>query len=303
MTPRSQSSKLPQAQHKSVAAVLETVGHISRTTLYQAVIALLSTDMRGVIAYAIAVCLTLPPTLAADYSNFIVPSMDEYSRLEYLMNLDLFRRDSKCPNSCSSVGNSQACCPKKTNCALDEAGNIACCPENADCTGTVGPAAGPSTTLPLAGTSTRASAAAITHAITGSSTVANSYYPFPILPTAYANAAECTTSYSSCQLESAKCTGVLEGGGMAVTVSGPGGGITQQGAIAPASAESICSSLSAEACHGLALTQCSTLGGAATAAAGTFVGGSANPAPTRCMVALYGVGMGVAVGLAGQVIG
>ena len=91
---------------------------------------------------------------------------------------------------------------------------------------------------------------------------------------------------------------------MGVTVSGPGGGITQQGAIAPASAESICSSLSAEACHGLALTQCSTLGGAAkTAAAGTFVEGSANTAPTRCAGALYGVGMGVAVGLAGRVMG
>ena len=260
--------------------------------------------MRALITYALTVCLALPPALAADYSNFIAPSSDEYARLEFLMNLDLFRRDSKCAVSCSSVGNNRACCPKKTNCALDEVGNIGCCPDNAKCTGTAGPAAGPSTTVPFAGTSATASAAAITHAITGSSTVANSYYPFPILPTTYANAAECTTSYSSCQLESAKCTGVLEGGGMAVTVSGPGGGITQQGAIAPASAESICSSLSAEACHGLALTQCSTLGGAAkTAAAGTFVGGSANPAPTRCAAALYGVGLGVAVGLAGHVMG
>ena len=92
---------------------------------------------------------------------------------------------------------------------------------------------------------------------------------------------------------------------MGVTVSGPGGGITQNGgAIAPASAESICSSLSAEACHGLALAQCSTLGGATkTAAAGTFVEGSANTAPSRCAAGFYGMGMGVAVGLAGHVIG
>ena len=91
---------------------------------------------------------------------------------------------------------------------------------------------------------------------------------------------------------------------MAVTVSAQGGGITQQGAIAPVSAESICYSLSTEACDGLALTQGSTLGGAAkTAAAGTFVEGSANTAPTGCAAALYGVGMGVAVGLAGHVIG
>ena len=90
---------------------------------------------------------------------------------------------------------------------------------------------------------------------------------------------------------------------MAVTVSGPGGGITQQGALAPASAESICSSLSAEACHGLALTQCSTLGGAAkTAAAGTFVEGSINAAPMRQAGSLCGIGVGVVVGLLGQVM-
>ena len=90
---------------------------------------------------------------------------------------------------------------------------------------------------------------------------------------------------------------------MGVTVSGPGGGITQQGAVAPASAESICSSLSAEACHGLALTQCSTLGGAAkTGAAGTFIEGSVNAAPTRHAGSLYGFGVGVAVGLVGQVM-
>lgn len=245
--------------------------------------------MRSLVAYALTVCLILPPALAAQYSPFLLSNTHQTSRFEGLINLDIFRRESKCPISCSSVGNSKACCPNKTNCALDEAGNIACCPDNADCTGTVGPVAAPSTALGAAATRTTASAAAITHAITGSSTVANSYYPFPFLPTTYANAAECTTSYSSCQLESAKCTGVLEGGGMGVTVSGPGGGITQQGAIAPASAESM---------------QCSTLGGAAkTAAAGTFVEGSANAAPTRCAAALYGVGMGVAVGLAGQVVG
>lgn len=90
---------------------------------------------------------------------------------------------------------------------------------------------------------------------------------------------------------------------MDVTISGPGGGITQQGAIAPVSAESICSSLSIQACHGLALTQCLTLGGAVkTAAAGTFIEGSANAAPTKHAGPLYGIGLGVAVGLVGQVM-
>lgn len=90
---------------------------------------------------------------------------------------------------------------------------------------------------------------------------------------------------------------------MAVTINGPGGGMTQAGAMVPVSAESICSSLSLEACHGLDLAQCSTLGGAkATGAANSFVAGSANAAPTR-YAALYGMGVGVAVGLAGQVVG
>ncbi len=90
---------------------------------------------------------------------------------------------------------------------------------------------------------------------------------------------------------------------MAVTVSGPGGGVTQEGAIPVASAESICSSLSVEACHGLALTQCSSLGGAKQTATGSFVaGGSANAAPAK-MPMLYGMGVGLAVGLAGQVVG
>ena len=89
---------------------------------------------------------------------------------------------------------------------------------------------------------------------------------------------------------------------MAVTVSGPGGGVTQEGAMPVSSAESICSSLSVEACHGLALTQCATLGGASKTGGGSFVlGGSANAAPTRC-AALYGVGVGVAVGLAGHIV-
>ena len=92
---------------------------------------------------------------------------------------------------------------------------------------------------------------------------------------------------------------------MAVTVSGPGGGVTQAGAMVPATAESICSSLSMEACHGLSLAQCSTLtgaGAAKTGAANSFVAGSANAAPRRCGP-LYGMGVGIAVGLAGQAAG
>ncbi len=247
--------------------------------------------------------LTLPTALATQYSPFLAPNTNPASNFKGLINLDLFRRDSKCPTDCSAM-NSQACCPKNTNCAVDGAGNIACCPHNAACTGNLGEGGAAATAAPASGGKTNtANAAAITHAIAGGSTVANSFYQYPYLPTTYANAAQCTSSFSSCQLESAKCTGMLEGGGMAVTINGPGGGVTQEGAMPVPSAESICSSLSVEACHGLALTQCATLGGAGGTAAGRFVVGSANSAPTRCPMALYGMGVGVAVGVAAQVVG
>lgn len=260
--------------------------------------------MRSLIIYALSTLLALPTGLAIQYSPFLTPNTDSASSFNGIINLDLFRRDSKCPTDCSAM-NSQACCPKDTNCAIDGAGNIACCPHNAECTGNLGEGGGAApTATPASGSKANtASAAAITHAITGSSTVANSFYPYPYLPTTYANAAQCTSSFSSCQLESAKCTSMLEGGGMAVTVSGPGGGVTQEGAMPVSSAESICSSLSVEACHGLALTQCATLGGATGTAAGSFVvGGSANAAPTRCPMALYGMGLGMAVGVAAHVV-
>ena len=262
--------------------------------------------MRATSIFMICFLLALPTSLAVQYSPFLAPNTNPASSFNGLIHLDLFRRDSKCPNVCPM--NNQACCPKDTNCALDEAGDVACCPKNAACTGDLGQAgegaAAAATATPVSGTKTAAaSGAAITHAIGGGSTVPNSFYPYPYLPTTFANAAQCTSSFSSCQLESAKCTGMLEGGGMAVTVSGPAGGVTQEGPMPVSSAESICASLSKEACHGLALTQCSTLGGAKQTAAGTFVaGGSVNAAPTRCPV-LYGVGVGMAVGIARHVVG
>ena len=239
----------------------------------------------------------LHTTSAIEYSPFINPSE------ESVLNLNLFRRSDKCATSCSNIG-ADVCCGKKAVCALDQAGNVACCPDNAVCTGTISAGVAP-TNAPSPGLSTAAPTAAITHAISGTSTLSNQYYPFPVLQTPYANAADCSTSFSSCQAESAKCTGFVEGGGYGVTVSGENGQITQQAAIPVQSAESICSSLSQEACHGLQLAQCSTLGGAASSAHGSFVaGGSSNAgaAPTRCRI-MYGMGLGVAVGLARQVAG
>ena len=268
-----------------------------------------------ILLYATAFALYLSPlSFAEKYAAFIAPVGNAPQGVRYAMH-NLPRGDSKCANSCATMGYSNmgppVCCPQNAACALDQVGNVACCPDNSVCTGTIAApnsqttgaaAAASSTTAP-----TGAPSASISHAISGTSMIANSYYPYPVLPTTFAGAVDCSSSYTACQAESAKCTGYIEGGGYGVTVGGQGGIITQQAAVAPASAEAICSSLSQEACHGLNVAMCSTLGGAAKAtAAGTFVVGSqtssGKAAPTRTAV-IYGIGLGIAVGIAGQVIG
>ena len=168
---------------------------------------------------------------ADEFSNYLQPFSPNPR-----WSLNVFRRsNSKCANNCSSVGEN-VCCGKQATCALDQAGNVACCPLNAVCTGTIGSLSGASVTV--SGQSTAASAgatptavpsASISHAISGSSTVFNSYYPFPIAPTKFPNANDCSSTYSACQAESAKCTGFIEGGGYGVTINGGGsGGVTHQ---------------------------------------------------------------------------
>ena len=114
--------------------------------------------------------------------------------------------------SCSSMG-ANVCCGKDSVCALDQAGNVACCPNRAACTGSVAAGSTPTAATSAASQAGPTPGAAISHAISGTSTISNQYYPFPVLPTPFANAAVCTTAYSVCQAESAKCTGYVEGGG------------------------------------------------------------------------------------------
>ena len=84
-------------------------------------------------------------------------------------------------------------------------------------------------------------------------------------------------------------------------MTGGGAGITVQGASATASAASVCSSLSSQACFGLQTSNCASFGtGGAT---GTVFNPAGAGAGRRCDGIMYGVGVGVAVGLAGQVIG
>jgi len=261
--------------------------------------------MHNFAAIVFSTLLSLPPTSAVQYSPFLPPHDNPPTRLDDITNIKLlfgaFKRDSS--TTCSGMGNSKVSCGDKAVCAVDGAGNVGCCPFNSVCTGTIAAGGAAPTNAPSAGSTAAAPAPAISHAISGTSTISNQYYPYPVLPTTYANTADCSTSFSSCQAESAKCTGFVEGGGYGVTVSGAGGGITQQAAMGPATAESICSSLSQQACHGLQLAQCSTLGGAnPTATANSFVVGSSNAGATKGAV-LYGMGVGMAVGLAGQMVG
>ena len=271
--------------------------------------------MRPLVSLTILALRMVSSALAEDYEAFIAPYANAPQGLRYAMH-NIPRDSSKCAKSCASMGYSNmgppVCCPKNAACALDQAGNVACCPDNSVCTGTIAAPNSPITGAVAAAFSTAAPTAApsasISHAISGTSMVPNSYYPYPVLPTTFAGADDCSSSYTACQAESAKCTGFIEGGGgYGVTVAGQGGIITQQGAMVPASAEAICSSLSMEACHGLNVGMCSTLGGAAKSTpGGNFVVGSqtssGGAAPTKCAV-MYGVGLGMAVGIAGQAVG
>ena len=243
----------------------------------------------AMLAFGISTSLSL-----ADYAPYSPPLLFDNS-----VSAHFIRRSDKCATSCGS----NICCGKKAACALDSNGNVACCPFNSVCTGTVAAGAQP-TAVPLAVgvPSAPAPGSGISHAISGTSTLSNQYYPFPVMATTFKDAAECTTSFSSCQAESAKCTGFVEGGGggaaYGVTVSAQASQITEQVAMPASSAESICSSLSQEACNGLQISQCSTLGGAkATSSGGTFVAGeqsNAGAVPTKCVI---GMGIAVVVGL------
>ena len=241
--------------------------------------------------------LTCTP-IAADYSPFFEPYSADTTYNGFA--LSLFRRDGNCGTgvSCADMGDKGFCCMSKAHCAVDEAGHVGCCPQNAVCTGTVGGGAA-ATTSP--GSQTTAVQSAQITGTGGGKIVSNAYYPFPYLPTNYPNAAVCTSSYSSCVKEYAKCTYSLESGDSGVTVAGAGAGITRQAAIPEPTAASICSSLSTEACHNLQLANCATYGGPAAATAGGTFEVSTAAAPTAC-AGLYGVGMGVgiALGVAGH---
>ena len=235
--------------------------------------------------------------ISSEYSPFHEPYLGHTFNSYNGFVLDLFRRDDNCGSgvSCSAMGDQSSCCKENTRCAVDMAGHVACCPDNAECTGTIGGGAVIATATGSVSSPTDSVASAT---ITGS-IVPNGYFPFPYLPTTYPNAAVCSSSFSSCKTEFSRCTSQLIAGDNGLTISGIGPGITREAALPSTSAASICSSLSTKACYNLQLANCPMYG---TAAGGTFVGAE-GAAPTRC-AGLYGVGMGVgvALGVAGQLV-
>jgi hypothetical protein len=123
---------------------------------------------------------------------------------------------------CTAGGN--ICSPGWYSCAITDGGG--CCPSGYIC-GTSSCTATTSNTL-------------CTSVAGGGSMVPNAPYPFPYMPTSFANQAICSSYWTSCQTESASCfTALVATAG--VTISGPG--------ASSASASSVCSQLSASACY------------------------------------------------------
>jgi hypothetical protein len=81
-----------------------------------------------------------------------------------------------------------------------------------------------------------------------------------------------------------------------VTVGGSGGGVTVEAVTATSQATSICSSLSAKACHGLSLGYCASV---ETATATDASGNGALPGRTS---SLNDLALGLVVGVAGMFV-
>jgi hypothetical protein len=242
-------------------------------------------------------------------TGFIEPLPETFAQtnatLEGGVELELVKRQqqSGCASGYAACAQLDPglCCRNTEVCARDGANNVACCPMNARCTGTIIPNPAQTVSLSSLPSSNIASPTTTSPTQTGSfvqsgtgsrSMVPNQYYPFAFIPTTYTNAAACSSAYTSCQTEAASCTSALANGLPGVTISGPNGGatITAIASLGQVSASQICSSLSATACSGLAVAACSAFGS-----------GNGGAAMTRCGN-MYGVGAGVALGIAGQLL-
>lgn len=243
----------------------------------------------------------LPSVLSIETAPFSAPEHVKSKRAFEILQI-LRRATDNCPsgyNPCTKLGNSDACCIQGMTCSRDAADNIACCPTGATCTGsltgtsTSGAAeTGSSFLFPSGATATTTAADSETST---ASTVPGAY-PFIYVPTSFSNPAACSSYYSLCQSEYTQCTGDLLGR-YQVTVGGSGGaGVTVEAVTATSQATSICSSLSAKACHGLGLSYCASVATATTHDA------SGNVAMSGRTTSLQDLVFGLAVGVAGVFI-
>lgn len=227
--------------------------------------------------------------------------------------LDLLKRQYN-PNACASgyqactnINQPGLCCRNTETCSIDGAGHAACCPNGSACTGTIAAitqgtsptTTGAQTAVPTGATTTiTVTPGTSTSFVQGSagatSWVPNTFFPFAYLPTTYKSAAACSSAYSRCHSDAARCTAALAGGqNFGVTVSAPNGGVTITAVptLGSVAASSICSSLSQAACSGDWNVQaCSNYGPGDGSSAG------------RCGVERYGVGAGVAIGVMGGLL-
>ncbi|KAH7329984.1 hypothetical protein BKA65DRAFT_47334 [Rhexocercosporidium sp. MPI-PUGE-AT-0058] len=283
--------------------------------------------------------LQIPSILAPFYEPYIEIDADSSILLSNTslssspqQHHDLLKRDGNCPlnfNSCSTFRDSAggACCTAGSFCTTDRARNIACCPTGATCTGSLDIATATTTGTGIGGgavfgtgtgtTTTTGTTATITTppTITDSTPVtyvANAFFPFPYIPTTYANSAACNSAFQACQTNYAACTSALDGSGanaggagFGVTIVAPNGGITASPTIQSlgvASATSICSSLSAQGCYNIVSDNCAQFGTGTEVnfVPGTTGNGAAMARATGgCFV---GVMAGLGLGIAGQII-
>ncbi|EAS31578.3 uncharacterized protein CIMG_07057 [Coccidioides immitis RS] len=205
----------------------------------------------------------------------------------------LLKRQNGCPagfNSCAFLDAPGACCQRDTICSRDDANNIACCPTGAACTGILTQSSSATTSsgfmFPEPGTATTTNPPSLT-----GSTVPNAPFPFVYIPTSFRDQPECVQSYSGCVSQFQACASSL-GGVNGVTISGAdGAGTTVQGVEPTADAQSICLSLSREACYGLQEAYCTA-----------FQDGSSGASPPSTRTSpLYEILTGLGIALAGMI--
>jgi len=272
--------------------------------------------MRTAGVFSLILALYSAVASSSRFSPFYPPLVEEPS-LKWRDLLPLHeKRQGNCPsnyNACSNLNAPFACCIANTNCQLDAVGHVACCPRGSACTGTINVGTQvasttsgsaivvPPSTLTSSGgfilpgsTSAQPSVQPTgIGVITTPPPISNQYYIFPAIPTSFASAAACSAAWSGCQNEYQKCTVQLGGRTDGITISASSAGITIPAATATGAginSVSICQSMSQQACYGLQIMNCPAYNGVPGAA-------------TMHCPGMYGIGVGLALGVAGQIIG